>query len=91
MTDLREKHEELKEKAKALIQMIKMQPSDVNINFDVFRSQSSFKNLKAALRPSREEIADWIDHYNNYLLEEDDSERSNVSKYLNYAIEELRK
>ncbi len=50
-----------------------------------------YKNLKAVLRPSREEIADWLSNYLRAL----DGHRQHSSdeedaKYISYAIEELR-
>jgi len=44
----------------------------------------SFKSLKAALMPSREEIADYLESNNEGFGEE-------IEQYLNYAIEELRR
>ena len=70
MTDL------IREKAEALLDYIaKDWEDDVNLEFTV-----PYVELKAALRPSREEIADYL---------EGTAERYGIN--LNYAIEELRK
>ena len=99
MTDIREA-------AEALINQIELLCEVTEVDIKVTRGSMAYKNLKAALRPSREEIADYLKdiEHNKMILDsvlfgqlicgkEGLSLRScNESrKWINYAIEELRK
>jgi len=73
MTDIREK-------AEALIKDLE----NIGSKDGRVAHWDSFKSLKAALRPSREEIADSLEKIFGFLSDES-------HKYIDYAIEELRK
>ena len=79
---------DIREKAEALIYWIDNQSADSRI-YDC----KEYTSLKAALRPSRQEIADYLENHNAWRRGEhnDSPEPKELGKYLELATEELRK
>ena len=79
--------EEIREKAEAFIEQVESN-TETNGIFISIANLDTYKELKASLRPSREEIADQLQHnLDNYAGVSEELDR----EYINYAIEELRK
>jgi len=77
---------DIREKAEALINWI--DASENGTAVIAIKSCHIYKECKAALRPSREEIADY---WEKRLSQFKNMEGHNDHKWLNYTIEELRK
>ena len=77
--------DDIREKVKALIDL--MDESENGTGVIVIKQGSVYQDLKAALRPSREDIADYLDGYIPFSANPTDE----YIKMFNYAIEELRK
>lgn len=75
----------LREKAQALVSFVEQYESEGSYLLGI-QGQGCFKELKAALRPSSEEIAD----VSQKLIDEDVLTSYTV-EILQYAIEELRR
>lgn len=83
MTDL------IREKAEDLIEALDSPiygTDKVGLAMEEQRRQKAKEELRAALRPSREDIADWLEGTVNKNVSTVDYER-----YINLAAEELRK
>ena len=80
---------EIRNAAEDMIQMLELNKyRGVNTSLDM-EVTTEFKALKASIRPTREEIADYL-----YAYEFDGSHKTTPeihTKMFNYAIEELRK
>lgn len=83
---------DLREKAEALLNFIDEEHRKQNNGAIILNINSSkeYKDLKAALRPSREEIADYLEDLNKAHTEGGNFSKEE-SKYVQYCIEELRK
>ena len=85
---------DIREKAETLIKYIddvNSRGADSTADWD--SRCEPFKELKAALKPSREEIADYLEKHNKWRRGGDDGmgDPRELGDYINYAIEELRK
>ncbi len=78
------------EAAKALIEWVKENKPAIECKYvtgnTLVSSHAPFKALEAALRPSREEIADYLRG-----VQEDNFHAKEDVEMFNYAIEELRR
>lgn len=91
----------LREKAEALVKRVHEVANDKIIADKMTVSNCArrladstcFRNLEAALRPSREEIADYLAEYNKWRKGGDgpQPEPKELGEYIQYAIEELRR
>lgn len=96
--------DDIREKAQALIKL--MDESENGTGVIVIKQGSAYQDLKAALRPSREDIADYLENIEHDKMILDSvlfgqlvcgkeglslHSCNESKKYLNYAIEELRK
>ena len=77
---------DIREKADALVKALEAEDC-CNVTL------KEFKDLKAALHPSRKEISNYLENYNTWRRggHDDMPEPKELGKYLELAIEELRK
>lgn len=82
----------IREKAAALIKDI--EDCELDIELDMTGTfWNSYENLKASLRPSREDIANTLGMYLTWadISLDTDGHRDIFRKHIRYAIEELRR
>lgn len=87
---------DIREKAEVLIKMVEeVEISTISGELDYayqsIRATSVFQELKASLRPSREEIAYYLDQEICIMGKQPITDAQTDQLYLNYAIEELRR
>lgn len=84
--------EDIKEAAEALIVAMELE-MEQDVPVRVARQYSQFRALKAFLKPSKEEVADYLEHYNGWQRGSDKMQQPNpkvLGEWFDYAIEYLR-
>ena len=89
MTDFKEKYEKLKKAARVLIKRVDERTWDIG----ACHLSTAYRELKAALRPNQEDIADYLEKHNKWRRGGNDAMQSpkELGDYIDYAVEELRK
>ena len=82
--------EEIRKNAEALME--RRNTTDENYNICHIKKWHVYTQLKASLRPSREEIADYLEGIKKWMINNKGVQsNSDFPKNMDYAIEELRK